>query len=133
MVIRKSPGGSLFPYPYKGGELMGLHYGSFFADEEALLARMKGEEEFIAGANHALPLWIDFYQTKLSDRVLVEFLGSMSRLRPHMTRLAIVGCSARDRRRLLRLERESAIELPVPLQFFDDPEQAKTWLVSEAR
>jgi len=55
--MKKSPGGSIFPYSYKGGELLGLHFGSFHADEEGLL--------------------------------------------------------------------------PMTIRFFDDPEDAKTWLVSE--
>lgn len=47
MVLQKSPGGSAYPYYFKGGTLLGLHYGSFFKDEEALLARMQAEEQFI--------------------------------------------------------------------------------------
>ncbi len=47
MPARTSPGGSMFPYYYKNGELFGVHFGSFFNDEERLLALMKAEEEFI--------------------------------------------------------------------------------------
>jgi hypothetical protein len=132
MLTQKSPGGSIFPYYYKGGEIFGLHYGSFFDDEESLLARMEAEEAFIANTHRQFPLWIDFYETKLTDRILVEFSRSMLRVRSHISRLAIVGCSWLDKRRLLRLGRKSGVELPMPVKFFSDPEVAKTWLVGES-
>jgi hypothetical protein len=129
--MKKSPGGSIFPYFYKGGELFGLHFGSFHADEEGLLARMRAEEEFMAGLYGHFPLWIDFYETKLTDRILSEFLQSMYRSRDFITKLAIVGCSRRDKNRMLRLEKKLNIGFPMPIRFYDDPEVAKTWLVSE--
>ena len=132
MALQKSPGGSAYPYYYKGGSLMGLHYGSFFNDEEALLARMQSEEEFITNSVRQTPLWIDFYETKLTDTILNEFSGSMLCLQSHITKLAIVGCSCWDKRRLLKSLKCSGGEFQVPLRFFRDPEQAKTWLVSES-
>ena len=132
MVTRKSPGGSIFPYGYKGGELLGLHFGSFHSDEERLLTLMEAEEGFIAGLHRHFPLWIDFYETKLTDEVLTRFLQSMSRLQNVITKLAIVGCSRRDQNRMTRLSKKLNIQLSVPLRFFEDPEVAKTWLVSEA-
>jgi hypothetical protein len=132
MVLQKSPGGSIFPYYYKGGQLFGLHYGSFFADGEALLKRMKAEEEFILMTIRQTPLWIDFYETKLSDEVLIEFSRSILRLQLHITKLAIVGCSSRDKKRLSVLWKKSGIRFPMPVRFFSDPEDAKTWLVSES-
>lgn len=132
MVLQKSPGGSIFPYYYKGGALFGLHYGSFFNDEEGLLARMRAEEQFILNSVRQTPLWIDFYETKLTDTVLLEFSSSLLRLQGHITKLAIVGCSFKDKRRLTKLGKKSGSEFPMPLRFFSDPEQAKTWLVSES-
>jgi hypothetical protein len=44
MPLKKSPGGSLFLYPCKGGELFGRHLGGFGADEDALISRMKAVE-----------------------------------------------------------------------------------------
>ena len=93
MVLKKSPGGSIFPYNYKGGELFGLHYGSFFTDEDALLACMKAEEEFIERTICQTPLWVDFYETKLSEPVLNEFINSINRMQEHISKLALVGCS----------------------------------------
>jgi hypothetical protein len=131
MVTQRSPGGSIFPYYYKGGELFGVHYGSFFADEEGLLARMKAEEEFIAKANRRLPLWVDFYETILTDKILIEFSASIIRLQSRIPKLALVGCSFKDKRRFRKLGEKSGIEFPMPMMFFSDPEDAKTWLVSE--
>jgi hypothetical protein len=131
MVLKKSPGGSIFPYAYKGGELFGLHYGSFHADGERLLALMKAEEQFITGLRGQFPLWVDFYETKLTDKILVEFLESVNRLRAHIIKLAIVGCSWWDKNRITRLGKKFNIHLPMAVRFFDDPEVAKTWLVGE--
>jgi hypothetical protein len=132
MQTKISPGGSRFPYYYKGGEIHCLKYGSFHADEEALLAVMKAEEIFIANPNQQLLVWVDFYETKLTHEVLSEFSESMNRLRPHIIKLAIVGCSVWDQYRLYLLSREAGRELPTALKFFSDPEVAKTWLVSES-
>lgn len=59
MLLKKSPGGSIFPYPYKNGELFGLHLGSFGTDEEPLIARMKAEEIFFNEQKRSLGLWMD--------------------------------------------------------------------------
>jgi hypothetical protein len=131
MVVEKTPGGSLFPYYFKGGEILGLHYGSFFSNEAALLDRMKAEEEFIVKASRSLPTWIDFYETKLTDHLIIEFLRSVNRLQKHITKLAIVGCSAKDKRRLEQMRKKLEIEISMPVRYYSDPEEAKTWLVSE--
>jgi hypothetical protein len=130
-MLKKSPAGSIFPYYYKDGELLGLHYGSFFGDEPGLLQRMQGEEAFIASTIPSTPVWIDFYQSKLTDKILLEFVGSIQRLESRITRLAVVGCSFRDKARLRKLIRKPEYTISIPLRFFNDPERAKTWLVSE--
>ncbi len=132
MVSKKSPGGSIFPYYYKNGELFGAHYESFASREAELLELMRAEEEFIIKQNHPLPYWVNFYGTKLTDKVLCEFIKSTSRMRRYIPRLAIVGCSWLDRWRLGRVEKRLKMRLPVPVRYFSDPEAAKTWLVSEA-
>jgi hypothetical protein len=131
MRIQKSPGGSIFPYPYKGGELFGLHFGSFHNDEDRLLALLKAEEQFMVGARCHLPVWMDLYETRLSDRVLTALAESIDRLQSHITRLALVGCSTRDQRRFRRVMQKLGNGFPGPLRFFDDPEKAKSWLVGE--
>ena len=132
MFLQKSPGGSIFPYYYKGGALFGLHYGSFFKDEEALLARMRAEEEFISNSIRQTPLRVDFYETRLTDTVLNEFSSSILRNQGHITKLAIVGCSFKNKRRLMKLGKKFGWEFPMPVKFFSDPEDTKTWLMSES-
>ncbi len=132
MVTRRSPGGSIMPYPYKGGEIYGVHFGSFHDDEAGLLDLMRAEEEFMARSHREFPFWIDFYETRLTDRVLVELARSLERLGSRIVKLAVVGCSARDQRRLRRLAKKAGVEIRPPLRFFSDPEVAKTWLVSES-
>jgi hypothetical protein len=133
MVFKKSPGGSLFPYPYKNGELFGLHLGSFGANEEALITRMRAEALFFNEQKRSLGIWMDFYQTKLSDRVIGELIEFLQNTRSHTLKLSLVGCSLNDRRRLNRRIREAGDLTGLPVRYFSDPEEAKTWLVSEGR
>ena len=131
MSLKKSPGGSLFPYPYKGGELFGLHFGSFGSNEDALISLMKAEGIFFTEQNRKLGVWIDFYQTRLFDRVISEFIEFLRMNRHHILRLTLVGCSSKDQRRINRHIKDAG-DLPgLPVMYFSDPEDAKTWLVSE--
>lgn len=132
MPTQISPGGSTFPYYYKGGEIHCLKYGSFFTDEEALLSVMHAEEEFITQSNRQLRVWIDFYETRLTDKVLTELLRGLGRARQHIIKVAIVGCSWKDQWRLRLLGKKLGTGFPVPIRFFQDPEIAKTWLVGES-
>ena len=131
MVFRKSPGGSIFPYPYKNGELYGLHLGSFGENEEALIARMRAEALFFNEQKRSLGIWMDFYQTKLSDRVIEELIEFLRKTRPHTLKLGLVGCSSADRRRIDRRIQAVAELAGLPVRYFSDPEEAKAWLVSE--
>ena len=58
---KKSPGGSLFPYYYNGGQLHCLKYGSFYKNEKALFVLMDKEKDFILSQAGVLNIWIDFY------------------------------------------------------------------------
>ncbi len=121
----------MFPYYYKGGEIHCLKYGSFSSNEEFLLAVMKAEEAFIVGLNRHLLIWVDFYETKLTNQVLVEFIESINRLRPNILKLAIVGTPFLSKLRFNQLRKKLGMQLP-SARFFSDPEDAKTWLVSES-
>ena len=133
MIIKKSPGGSTFPYHYKGGAIHCLKYGSFFANKAALLELIKAEEVFISEKPHQrLRIWVDFYETQLTDHVLMGFIDSSNRLRHQIIRMAIVGCSFKDKQRFHKLSKKRGITFSVPTKFFHDPEVAKTWLVSES-
>jgi hypothetical protein len=129
--MQKSPGGAYFPYYYKGGELFGLHLGSYYADEDGVIAMMKAEEEFILKQNRKMSLWIDFYETTLTDKVLGEFIELILHINRRITKLGIVGCSFIDKWKLKRLIKKAAQLSSLPVRYFADPEDAKSWLVSE--
>lgn len=129
MSSKKSPGGSVFPYYYKNGELFGAHYESFAGKEQGLLERMRAEEQFLIEQNHPLPYWVNFYGTRLTPTVRNEFIQSVGRLQRYIPKLAIVGCSVVDRWRLEHARDRKSMTIPV--RYFSDPEEAKTWLVSE--
>jgi hypothetical protein len=131
MVFKKSPGGSIFPYPYKNGELYGLHLGSFGDNEEALIARMKAEAVFFNEQKRSMGIWMDFYQTRITDKVISGLIEFLQDTRPHLTKLGLVGCSFMDRRRINRQIRKAGELATLPVRYFSDPEEAKTWLVSE--
>jgi hypothetical protein len=131
MNSQTSPGGSMFPYYYKNGELHCLKYGSFFNNEIALLILMKEEETFLVKPSIKIPVWVDFYETKLTDVLVQEFLQSMDRLQLYLRKLAIVGCSNWDKQRIQRTEKRLGIKFSLPVKYFMNPETAKTWLVKE--
>ncbi len=128
---KQSPGGSIFPYPYKGGELFGLHLGSYETDEEALLSMMKAEETFFLQQNKSIGMWIDLCGTRLSDRVIAEFIEYLQHICSRTLKLALVGCSFVDHRWINKRMKESGYFTSLPVKFFSDPEVAKTWIVSE--
>jgi anti-anti-sigma regulatory factor len=129
--MQTSPGGSLFPYYYKNGELFCLHFGSYFADEDGVIAMMKAEEAFLAQQHRELGIWIDFYETKLTDQILRSLVEMLKQIRHKTTKLGIVGCSTIARWKLHRLIRKTDLLSSLPIKYFEDPEVAKTWLVSE--
>ena len=131
MPFKKSPGGSMFPYPYKGGELFGLHLGSFGIDEDGLISRMKAEAIFFIQQNRSIGLWIDFYETSLTDRVISNFMEFLQHIGNRVLKLGLVGCSTKNQRRINRQIKESGHFETLPVRYFNDPEDAKTWLVSE--
>jgi hypothetical protein len=131
MQLQKSPSGALFPYYYKNGELFGLHLGSYFSDEEGVIAMMKAEAMFFKQQHRYIGIWIDFYETKLTDRVIKEFIEMIKDMRARITKLGIVGCSTTARWKISRLVKKTELLSSLPVKYFDDPEVAKTWLVSE--
>ncbi len=128
---KKSPDGAIFPYPYKGGELFGLHLGSYETDEDALISMMKADSAFFLQQNRSIGVWIDFYGTKLSDRVITAFIEFLDNIHTRTLKLALVGCSPAARRRINKRIQESGNFAALPVKYFNDPEVAKTWIVSE--
>lgn len=126
-----SPSGAYFPYYYKGGELFGLHLGSYYSDEEAVIAMIRKEQDFLVERNHNVPIWIDLCHTKLTAKVTAELVAYLKAVRHRITKLALVGCSFRDNWRIVRLVKKTEGLSSLPVRCFDDPEDAKTWLVSE--
>lgn len=129
MGLVKSPGGSIFPYYYKGGEIHCLKYGSYFNNTEAVIDIMQAEEKFILAQGKRLKVWTDFYETALNDSLLHEFVESMLRIKDRVQKLAVVG-PLRSRRAIGKYIKKDG-RLDFPVQYFDDPEVAKTWLVHE--
>jgi hypothetical protein len=131
MQIQKSPSGALFPYYYKNGELFGLHLGSYFSDEDGVIAMMKDEASFFTKQHREMAIWIDFYETKLTDRVIQAFVEMIQQMGPKVSKLGIVGCPTPARWKINKLIRKTEALSSLPVKYFEDPEVAKTWLVSE--
>ncbi len=131
MALVKSPGGSIFPYFYKNGELHCLKYGSFYENNEALFRLMKEEEIFLLNQPKRLPVWVDLYKTKLSPQVLEALLNNLDTLQNRILRLALVGMSFGDKRKWEGLLRDRESGFSFTIRHYRDPEEAKTWLVGE--
>jgi hypothetical protein len=127
-----SPSGANFPYYYKGGELSGLHLESYSSDEDGVIAMMKAEQEFFIKQNRKMSLWINFYGTNLTDRVLGEFVEYILHINHRVSKLGIVGCSFRGKWKLNKLIGKAEQLSTLPIKYFANPEEAKTWLVSES-
>lgn len=131
MGLKNSPSGAYFPYPYKGGELFGIHLGSYGKNEDGLIKMMKAEEAFFLDQNRKMGIWVDFYENKMTDRVISEFITFIEHVKPRVSKLGIVGCSFWDRRKIQKLIRKTPSLSDLPVKFEGDPEVVKTWLVSE--
>ncbi|WP_240479845.1 hypothetical protein [Paenibacillus wynnii] len=129
VTCMKSPGGSLFPYFYKGGEIHCLKYGSKFKDYERLFEVMRLEEEFIYQNNKKLKIWIDLYETSITGEVLENLVNNLVNINDYIKKVSFVGLSGVSKWRLKREIKK--LDISYPVSFFSDPEEAKTWLVSE--
>jgi len=125
----KSPGGSIFPYFYKGGEIHCLKYGSMYKDQEKLFKLMRLEEEFVRQTNKTLRIWIDLYKTSITEKVLQELSQNLLNLNDHILKISLVGLSSLSRWSLKR--KIKPLDIRYPVTFFSDPEDAKTWLINE--
>jgi hypothetical protein len=130
--MEKSPSGALFPYYYKNGELFGIHLGSYFSDADGLIAMMKVEEEFILKKHRRMGIWMDFYETKMTDRIIRELIEMLTHIVDQTAKLGLVGCSTITRWKINRQIRKNSKLSTLPVRYFDDPEVAKTWLVGES-
>ena len=133
MILKKSPSGSLCPYYYMGGELHPLKYGSFFEDKARLFDIVRAEEAFIltsSGLSNRR-IWVDLYETVIDDEV-AEFLTKHFKTIEHKIRkLCLVGLSSSGRRKITSKIKAENIVLAGQIQYFDDPEEAKQWLIRE--
>jgi hypothetical protein len=129
MPIKNAPDGALFPYYYKNGELFGMHLGSFGANEDGFIARLKADEAFFLEQNHSIGMWLDLYQTKKTDRVIGELVQYLVNTRDLTLKLALVGCSMIDRWRINKAIKKASSLSDLPIRYYDDPEEAKTWRV----
>lgn len=73
-------------------------------------------------------MWIGSYQTRLSQKVITEFLESIRRVESHILKLGLVGCSFCAR---WKINRRKKNWVTFPVKYFIDPEDAKRWLVTE--
>lgn len=128
--MTKSPSGGLSPYYYKGGYFHGIHYGSFFTDEAALLSLIKEEELFILKSPQTRKILMDFYETDLSPNIIENIIHHITTLKPRIAKLAI----ATDKKSLRRLKqaiKRAKIIDDGFIFFCTDMEEGKTWLVSD--
>src|SRR5690349_6250800 len=108
MLLQKSPSGAIFPYYYQNGELFGMHLGSYFSNDDAVIAMMPAEETFFTVRHRSLGVWIDFYDTDLTNNVIDAYVQMIQHMSPQVTKLAIVGCSFINRWKVNKQIRRTA-------------------------
>jgi hypothetical protein len=134
MLSQKSPSGAMFPYYFKNGELFGMHLDSYEDREDDVIDMMKAEEAFFLAQTHPLAgIWLNFYGTRLTDRVIGQLTEMICHFQPRITKLALVGCSIWNRRKIQQRFRKAGIGGQPLVRFYDDPEEAKSWLVGNPR
>ncbi len=130
-MLSKSPSGALSPYYYKGGYFHGIHYGSYFDNESALLSVMAEEEAYILKSPERRRVIIDLYETNLSSFLVEKISEHVNKLSPRIVKLAI----SSDKKSLRQLQKAivKTASLSIgQLYFCTDMEEAKTWLVSDS-
>jgi len=132
-MLKKSPSGSLCPYYYKGGELHPLHYGSYRDDMDKLSEIIDAEEKFIMSSMSGRRIWIDLYETNLTDSMILRMSQHIVHISPKVTKMALVGCSKRVFNNIISYLREAECSLAGQIKLFDDPEVSKDWLVGKTR
>jgi hypothetical protein len=63
--------------------------------------------------------------------VLHKLLEHLTQLENNLIRLALVGLAIGDQRRIKHLMTQKPMPLAFLIAYFNDPEDAKTWLVGE--
>ena len=71
--------------------------------KKAVIAMMKAEEGFLTTKHRPMGVWIDLYETKLTDRVLRELVEMLGHIANQVTKLGIVGGSSIARWKINRL------------------------------
>ncbi len=131
-MLKKSPSGSLCPYYYKGGELHPLHYGSYGDNLDRLTEIIDAEEKFIlSSSSGGRYVWIDLYETNFTDSMITKLSQHIINISPRVSKLALVGCSKRVHKTIIRHLREAKCGLAGTIRCFDDPEISKDWLVGK--
>jgi hypothetical protein len=129
-VLEKSPSGALSPYYYKGGYFHGIHYGSYFNDMESLRDIMSKEEYFIMNSSERRRILIDLYETNLIGVMLSEFVLHIERMSPRIIKLSIAG-DKKCLKSIKKLLLKSNVINNGQLNFCEDMEEGKTWLVND--
>ena len=63
--------------------------------------------------------------------MLEAFIVMIEQMLPKITKLGIVGASFLAQWKTNRLIKKTNVLSSLPVRYFEDPEDAKTWLVSE--
>lgn len=132
-MLKKSPSGSLCPYYYMGGELHPLHYGSYHDSKKSLFEIIDAEEAFIlksSGKNNR-NIWIDLYETNIDDELIDKLISHFIAIKHKTHRLCLVGCNYKIIKKIKSALKKKDIDIYNYIQFFDDPEMAKQWLIGK--
>ena len=71
------------------------------------------------------------YDTMLDDVMIEALVLHLQAIRHKILSLCMVGCSAKDERRIKKKMKQYDMDLLYITQYFSDPEIAKQWLIGK--
>lgn len=115
-----------FALPFRGGMIWYEHLDSLGEDEAAFRAKLAGDCAALSRPSAPALLAVVLDETDVTD-ACSEQLAAVLTGQAHPKRVAFVGASAGERRRIGA--RLGKLEVRFAVAFFDDLEAAKGWLV----
>ncbi len=112
---------------FHGGEIYFLHLDAFGDREDLVLSRIAADAPTMLRPSYPAFAGVNVDETILTPRIIEAIVDVLADERKVFRKIAIVGCSGKDRRVFERALAEARVDYPVA--FINDFEKAKEWLI----
>lgn len=118
-----------FRLAYRNGEILCLLLGNLGTDIETIKERVKMNEDACKKPSSSSIVLYDVINTSLSDEVVKEIVESLIRLKDSIRRIAFIGGTWTERRKLKRnITMQSELK-HIQFKYLTDMEPGKEWLI----